>query len=170
MRFEQLRCRTLIRLINAAASTKVNRTIVALVLITAAPIATVFALLERAQSQSAILLGATLKGRAAYGDWRSDAAGIRRQIKVSDLPAPDASGSRVNFPAVVEKPDDAQLKVVPGFEVSLFASGLVQPRLIRVAPNGDIFVAESLAGRIRVLRPTNSGRPGLRPFGRAPEW
>jgi len=59
MRFEQLRCRTLIGLISAVASTKVNQTIVALVLITAAPIVTVFALLERAQSQSAILLSAT---------------------------------------------------------------------------------------------------------------
>jgi hypothetical protein len=67
MRFAQLRYRTLIRLISAAASTKVNQTIVALVLITAAPIVTVFALLERAQSQSAILLSATLKGRSAYG-------------------------------------------------------------------------------------------------------
>ena len=81
MRFEQLRCRTLIRLISAAASTKVNQTIVVLVLITAAPIATVFALLERAQSQSAILLSATLKGRSAYGDWRSDAPGIRRHLR-----------------------------------------------------------------------------------------
>jgi glucose/arabinose dehydrogenase len=33
--------------------------------------------------------------------------------------------------------------VPPGFQVSLFASGLESPRLIRVAPNGDVFVAES---------------------------
>ena len=34
----------------------------------------------------------------------------------------------------------------------MFASGLRGPRQIRVAPNGDIFVAETRAGRIRVLR------------------
>jgi glucose/arabinose dehydrogenase len=42
--------------------------------------------------------------------------------------------------------------VPDGFAVTLFASGLQGPRLIRVAPNGDIFVAESSAGRIHVFR------------------
>src|SRR6202035_6193273 len=50
--------------------------------------------------------------------------------------------------------------VPPGFEVTLFAEGLDQPRLIRAAPNGDIFVAESAAGRIRVLRPAAPGAAG----------
>ena len=59
--------------------------------------------------------------------------------------------------AVVERPANAQPKVLPGFEAKLFASGLIQPRLIRVAPNGDIFIAESSAGRIRVLRPSEGG-------------
>jgi glucose/arabinose dehydrogenase len=84
-------------------------------------------------------------------------------------------------------PGDAQLKVPAGFQVRLFASGLERPRLIRTAPNGDIFIAESFAGRIRVLRPTESGdevlhnsiyASGLRlPFGIAfypsgndPQW
>ena len=35
--------------------------------------------------------------------------------------------------------------------------GLDQPRLIRVAPNGDVFVVESSAGRIRLLRPADGG-------------
>jgi glucose/arabinose dehydrogenase len=35
--------------------------------------------------------------------------------------------------------------------VTEFASGLDGPHLLRVAPNGDIFIAESKAGRIRVL-------------------
>jgi len=59
--------------------------------------------------------------------------------------------------AVVEKPANARLKVPPGFEVKLFASCLDNPRLIRAAPNGDIFVAKSVAGRIRVLRPADGG-------------
>jgi len=75
--------------------------------------------------------------------------------------------------------------VPAGFEISLFAEGLDEPRLIRAAPNGDIFVAESAPGRVRVLRPSDAGRPrsevfasGLTaPFGIAfyppgpdPEW
>jgi glucose/arabinose dehydrogenase len=36
--------------------------------------------------------------------------------------------------------------------VELFAEGLSEPRQMRVAPNGDIFVAETSAGRIRILR------------------
>jgi glucose/arabinose dehydrogenase len=36
--------------------------------------------------------------------------------------------------------------------VTQFATGLQNPRLIRRAPNGDLFVAESEPGRVRVLR------------------
>ena len=93
-----------------------------------------------------------LEGWAAYGDWRSDAPGIRRRFRPSDLPQPYATRAEGNSPIVVRKPAYAQLKVPVGFEVSLFASGLDQPRLLRVAPNGDVFVVESLAGRIRLLR------------------
>jgi glucose/arabinose dehydrogenase len=42
--------------------------------------------------------------------------------------------------------------VPPGFQVELFASNLRDPRTVRVAPNGDIFIAESDPGQIRVLR------------------
>ena len=110
-----------------------------------------------AGSPSARAVNAVFEGKAAYGDWRSDAPGIRRHIRASDLPAPYASPSMANSVAIVQKPANAQLQGPPGFEVKLFASGLQQPRLMRVAPNGDIFVAESLAGRIRVLRPSGSG-------------
>ena len=40
---------------------------------------------------------------------------------------------------------------------SLFAEGLDQPRTLRVAPNGDIFVAETASGNVRVLRPSTDG-------------
>src|SRR5262249_53043333 len=39
-----------------------------------------------------------------------------------------------------------------GFQVDLYATGLVNPRLLRAAPNGDVFLAESSAGEIKVLR------------------
>lgn len=58
---------------------------------------------------------------------------------------------------MVPRPDGALPLVPPGFEVSLFADHLNNPRKIITAPNGDIFVAESGANRISVLRPTADG-------------
>src|SRR5438105_6710434 len=98
-----------------------------------------------------------LRGKAAFGAWRDDAPGKRRHITADELPAPYASPSRSNGVQVVGKPRDAELKVPAGFEIKLFAGGLSNPRLIRVAPNGDVFVAETGPGRIRVLRPSDSG-------------
>ena len=44
-----------------------------------------------------------------------------------------------------------------GFAVQVFASGLKQPRVIRIAPNGDIFVAESGSGRVLVFAADAAG-------------
>ena len=95
--------------------------------------------------------GALLEGAAAFGDWRSDHPGVRRLIRPQDLPAPDPAESTANVVRTVRRTDDQKPIVPNGFEVNLLASGLA-PRLIRVAPNGDLFVAESSAGRIHVLR------------------
>jgi glucose/arabinose dehydrogenase len=98
-----------------------------------------------------------LEGRAAFGDWRADRPGMRRLIKPRDLPPPQPKESVANMVRVVQRTD--QMPVVPpGFAVDLFASGLAGPRMIRAAPNGDIFVAESRAGRISVLRPDRSAK------------
>jgi glucose/arabinose dehydrogenase len=105
---------------------------------------------------------ATLTGAAAFGSWRDDAPGTRRHITPGALPAPYASRSVGNSVHVVRKPANAQLKVPPGFEVAQFASGLSEPRLMRVAPNGDIFIAETGPGRIRVLRPAADGASASR--------
>jgi glucose/arabinose dehydrogenase len=122
-----------------------------------------------------------------FGDYRSDAPGRRHRIQVADLPAPFASRSVRNSPSVVDPPAGAKPAVPPRFRVNLFAEGLDAPRLARVAPNGDVFVAESYAGRIRVLHtPEGAAAPdrvevfaeGLdRPFGIAffpggddPQW
>jgi glucose/arabinose dehydrogenase len=93
-----------------------------------------------------------LTGAAAYGDWRNDAPGVRRHITVGDLPAPYASRSASNTSSVVDPPRGAALKVPPDFTVTEFASGLDTPRLLRIAPNGDIFLAETGAGQVRVMR------------------
>ncbi len=100
-----------------------------------------------AQSAPAIQTGA-----AAYADWRGDAPGIERHIDAGTLPAPYDTRSASNSPAVVAPPPGVALKVPPGFTVQLFASGFETPRRMSVAPNGDVFLAESGAGRIRIIR------------------
>jgi glucose/arabinose dehydrogenase len=101
--------------------------------------------------------GAALVGSAAYGDWRSDAPGVRRKLTPADMPSPLASRPTANPSRAVGRPAGALPKVPPDFIVSLFAQDLKGPRTVRVAPNGDIFVAESRAGRVRVLRADDSG-------------
>ena len=96
-------------------------------------------------------------GAAAFGDWRSDAPGVRRLITPADLPAPFATPSTANMSQRAARTDADIPKAPPGFTVDLFASGLNVPRAIRIAPNGDIFVAESGAGRVRVFRPGGAG-------------
>ena len=93
-----------------------------------------------------------LVGAAAYGDWRTDAPGVRRKLTPSDMPAPLASAPAANPSRVVARPAGTSPKAPPGFTVELFASGLKQPRVVRTAPNGDVFVAESGAGQVRVYR------------------
>ncbi len=120
-------------------------------------------------------------------DFRNEKPGTVRKITVADLPQPYATKSSSNSPSVVPRPKDAWPQALPGFKVDLFAEGLNGPRLIRTAPNGDIFVAEMRAGDIKIFRGmTNDGKPqqtsvfasGLdEPFGIAfyppgpnPEW
>jgi glucose/arabinose dehydrogenase len=103
--------------------------------------------------------GPLLEGKAAFTDWHGDHPGVRRHIRPADLPAANLGGSTANpVQAARRGPEDRPL-VPPGFEVSLFAENLNQPRQMRTAPNGDIFVSETAAGRVRVLRPTEGGKP-----------
>ncbi len=94
-------------------------------------------------------------GTAALKGWSSDAPGVRRHIKPADLPPPVASepeksaGSNVK---VIDRPKDALPKVPGGFSVQVFASGFKQPRTLRVAPNGDVFLSESGTGRVLMFR------------------
>jgi glucose/arabinose dehydrogenase len=97
-------------------------------------------------------------GAAAFGDWRSDAPGVRRLITLADLPPPFATPSTANVSQRASRTDADIPQAPPGFAVDLFASGLNVPRVIRVAPNGDIFVAETGAGRVRVFRSGGAGR------------
>ena len=99
--------------------------------------------------------GAVLAGKAAMGDWTSDAPGVTRKITVQDLPPPGSNAFAINRAHVVDRPADAQPKVPQGFKIELYATGFHDPRFLLSAPNGDIFVVESRANQIKVLRDTN---------------
>ena len=54
-------------------------------------------------------------------------------------------------------------KALPGFQVSLFAKGFREPRYLAVAPNGDVFLADTSGGRVYVLHdPGNGAASGAR--------
>jgi glucose/arabinose dehydrogenase len=113
-----------------------------------------------AQSGGTQQSGAAGTAGAKSGDWRSDAPGARHRITVEDLPKPYATDSVDNGPRLVPRPEGATPMVPTGFRCELFASGLQNPRVIMTAPNGDLFIAESQANRVRVLRDTNGdGKP-----------
>jgi glucose/arabinose dehydrogenase len=97
---------------------------------------------------------------APFTDFRYEKPGTVRKITVKDLPAPFATKSAENGAEVVSRPENVLPVALPGFKVELYASGLDNPRLLRTAPNGDIFLAESEPGRIRVYRGmTSDGKP-----------
>ncbi len=114
-----------------------------------------------------------ITGKAAFADWTQQKPGTLRKISVSDLPEPDAAEAVDNGPTVVPRPANAWPVAPPGFKVTLYAGGdsapmqrsddrkqltalsqgtFVMPRLIRTAPNGDLFLSDSQAGIVFVLR------------------
>jgi glucose/arabinose dehydrogenase len=92
-----------------------------------------------------------------------------------NIPRPFATESAGNGPETVKRPDGFLPAVPDGFKVSVYADNFREPRWMAVAPDGDLFVADSGAGRVEILRdPQHSGRvqeretfvSGLRrPFG-----
>jgi glucose/arabinose dehydrogenase len=128
---------------------------------------------------------AQITGQDAFADWTQEKPGTSRKITLSDLPGPMSTESVRNQPRIVARPADAWPLAPPGFKVSLYAGEdngpspspdqqhaqqrntgapptgtFRQPRLIRTAPNGDLFLADSAAGTIFVLR-------GVRADGKA---
>ena len=114
----------------------------------------------------------TITGQAAFADWNQQQPGVRRKITLADLPEPKPEESVNNTPRVVPRPADAWPVAPTGFKVTLYAGGdttpmqradnkevmrlsggtFTMPRLIRTAPNGDLFLADSGAGTIFILR------------------
>jgi glucose/arabinose dehydrogenase len=128
-------------------------------------------------------------GQDAFGDWHDDAPGVKRLFKAEDMPAPAVVEQEAasNGPDEVPRPDAAKPDLPEGFSAEMIASGIENPRVVRVAPNGDLFVADSKANQIRVYRLAEGGadlagedifatdlhRPygiAFYPLGDNPEW
>ena len=95
-----------------------------------------------------------------FTDFRYEKPGTLHKIMVKDLPQPYATKSAYDFPSLVARPENAWPSAPPGFKVELYAAGLDNHRTMRTAADGDIFLAETAPGRIRVFRGlTAAGKP-----------
>jgi len=75
---------------------------------------------------------------------------------------PYATPSANKGPELVARPENVWPIAPAGFKVEMYATGLDNPRTLLTAPNGDIFLTESDAGRIRIFRGlTADGKPEL---------
>ena len=98
--------------------------------------------------------------KGPFTDYRSERPGTIHKITVGDLPAPYATKSAINGPRMVPRPQDAWPQAPAGFKVELFTTEVKEPRKLLIAPNGDLFVAESHDGRIKIFRGMSSeGKP-----------
>ncbi|HEY4380360.1 MAG TPA: PQQ-dependent sugar dehydrogenase [Acidobacteriaceae bacterium] len=138
----------------------------------AAGVAASAILIPGAQAQSSTML----TGQAAFTDWNQQKPGVRHKITVGDLPAPNPEEAVNNTARVIPRPANAWPVAPPGFKVTLYAGGdnapmqradntehmarakgtFTMPRLIRFAPNGDLFLSDSGAGVLFVLRGVGS--------------
>jgi len=95
-----------------------------------------------------------------FTDFRYEKPGMSHKITVNDLPEPYATKSASQFPFPVARPDKVWPSAPAGFKVELYEAGLDNPRTLRTAPNGDIFLTETEPGRIRMFRGiTADGKP-----------
>ena len=116
-----------------------------------------------------------LTGQAAFTDWNHQAPGVRHKITLADLPKPAPDEAVNNTAHIVDR--NGAVPVAPAsFKVTLYAGGdappmqradnvekmklsggtFTEPRLIRTAPNGDLFLSDSGAGTVYVLRGVNA--------------
>jgi glucose/arabinose dehydrogenase len=94
-------------------------------------------------------------GAMAIAPQQPDLPGRKHLIRPGDLPQPYHTQAVDNPPVLVPRPAGARPQVPAGFQVGVFAEQLGggnSPRLMAVAPNGDVFVALSGDSAIAVLR------------------
>jgi glucose/arabinose dehydrogenase len=77
------------------------------------------------------------------------------EIHFEDLPRPRVGPIADNPPREIPRPPGAELRVPSGFSIRPFAEGgFDTPRWMALAPNGDVFLADSGRGSVWLLRDT----------------
>jgi glucose/arabinose dehydrogenase len=104
--------------------------------------------------------GQVLKGEAAYGGWHDDRPELRRLLTPQDLPPIERL--TYGLAQVVPIPTGARPQVPDGFSVERVTSALRKRRVIREAPNGDLFVADTMFDAVHVLRIPPGGAHAVR--------
>jgi glucose/arabinose dehydrogenase len=94
-------------------------------------------------------LGLALPASAA------DQPGQTFSISAKDLPKPYATPAVDNGSEPAPAPQGFTPLAPKGFSVAPFATNLTSPRWMAIAPNGDVFLAETHAGKITLLRDEN---------------
>lgn len=88
--------------------------------------------------------------RLAHAD---DPVGKHFEYSAQDLPKPTATRVVMNFPTREAPAGEFKLSLPPGFKAEVFAEGgFREPRNIKPAPNGDLFLVDSTANELIVLR------------------
>ncbi len=82
----------------------------------------------------------------------SDLPGQHFLVLPKDMPKPFATPGVDNTPYIVAQPRGVSPQVTKGFIIEPYVTGLVNPRWMALAPNGDVFLAEHYSGKITLLR------------------
>jgi glucose/arabinose dehydrogenase len=102
---------------------------------------------------SLMVLGLTAATQAAGVP--ADYPGKHYSVSPSNLPKPFITPAVDNRSKTVPRPEGVAPAAPKGFTVSVYASGLTNPRWMALAPNGDVFLAEPKSGTITILRGTD---------------
>jgi glucose/arabinose dehydrogenase len=94
----------------------------------------------------------------------ADQPGQKFNITPASMPAPYATPASAKPPENISRPEGVMPKAPPGFTVSVFASGLFQPRFMEVAPNGDVFLSQPDAGKVSLLHDQGGGKIRITTF------
>jgi glucose/arabinose dehydrogenase len=86
----------------------------------------------------------------------ADVPGQHFSIAPESLPQPFATPAVDNSSQKVVRPRGAMPTAPAGFTVSIFAR-VPHARLLAMAPNGDVFVAQADLGQVSVMRPSPDG-------------
>ena len=125
------------------------------------PSIALFTLASAALSPTLCLAQSTSQSApSSFSGYPTEKPGNVHHITANELPKPYATPGVDNGADLISRPQNAWPEAPAGFKVTQYTTGLNQPRLIRTAPNGDLFVAISYSNKIMVFRGVSpDGKP-----------